>query len=329
MKSFPASGKPIYCLGQLLGILLACMSAFNASCWGSFADYKVEYTSSSWSKAESSDTLSFPPCNHFQIPDYTAHRIKSKIHVDGKLDEGVWQRAKCSANFRDLISGDTTRYDTRAAVMWDDEFLYVGYWIEEPYLQASLTKRDAPIYQDNDVELFIAGEDAYYEFEINAYGTIYEVFFIWEESYLNKGYSNVETFDLDEEGVRYFNGVGLKNHPRGLRIGYWNWDYPGLQSGVHLKGSINDDTDIDEGWTVELALPWAGLRSVKADGKLNLPPKDGDAWRMDFSRFNQKKAPPPVKDSGGWAWSPHGVWDSHVPECFTYIYFSDQAITEE
>jgi hypothetical protein len=57
---------------------------------------------------------------------------------------------------------------------------------------------------------------------------------------------------------------------------------------------------------------------------------------MDFSRFNQYKEAPPandsgvndsgVNDSGGWAWSPHGVWDSHVPELFPYIHFSDQNI---
>jgi hypothetical protein len=44
-----------------------------------------------------------------------------------------------------------------------------------------------------------------------------------------------------------------------------------------------------------------------------LPPRDGDELRIDLLTFNQYNAAPPVKDSGGWAWSPHGVWDSHVP----------------
>ena len=43
---------------------------------------------------------------------------------------------------------------------------------------------------------------------------------------------------------------------------------------------------------------------------------------MDFSRFNQYKEAPPAKDPGGWAWSPHGVWDSHMPELFTRVRFS-------
>ena len=31
---------------------------------------------------------------------------------------------------------------------------------------------------------------------------------------------------------------------------------------------------------------------------------------------------------GGWAWSPHGVWDSHVPERFTYVHFSKKHVNE-
>ncbi len=275
------------------------------------------------------DTLNFPPCNVDHIPHYTSYKIDSAMLIDGKLDELAWLNAPRSDSFRDLISGESTIHDTRVAVLWDDDFLYVGYWIEEPNLQATLTERDAPIYTNNDVELFIAGKDAYYEFEINAHGTIYEVLFIWEESYVKKGYSRLEVFDREQAGVRSFSGVGYKNHPRGRRIGYWNWDFAGLRSAVFLDGTINDDSDRDRGWTVELALPWSGMSAVAMGDNFSLPPQDKDVWRMDFSRFNQYKEAPPANDSGGWAWSPHGVWDSHVPECFTYIHFSESAISNK
>jgi len=270
------------------------------------------------------DSVDFPPCNEEDIPHYTAHKINSNLQIDGKLEEQIWLEAPRSEPFRDLVTGESTIHDTQAAVLWDDDFLYVGYWIEEPNLQASLTTRDAPIYKDNDVELFIAGEDAYYEFEINSFGTIYEVLFIWEESYLNQGYNKMAEFDRNAQGVRTFNGVGLKNHPRGKRIGFWNWDLQGLQSAVQLDGTVNDDTDRDRGWTVELAIPWSELGVLSRTNQLNLPPQDQEVLRMDFSRFNQYKEAPPAEDSGGWAWSPHGVWDSHVPECFTYVHFSQQ-----
>lgn len=272
-------------------------------------------------------TESFPfPWPQDDIAHYTAYRAAASIHIDGRLDEASWQAAPRSPRFTDLIHGDPAIHDTRASVLWDDENLYVGYWIEEPIVTATLTERDAPIYTNNDVELFIAGKDTYYEFEINALGTIYEVFFIWEEAYEKGGYSQIPEFSRNTKGAVPFNGVGFTNHPRGPRIGFWNWDFPGLKKAVFIDGTLNDDTDRDRGWTVELALPWYGMKWLAHGDGRSLPPRDGDIWRMDFSRFNQYKEAPPSSDSGGWAWSPHGVWDSHVPECFPYIHFSTKSV---
>lgn len=263
------------------------------------------------------------PCPDQNIPRYKAYRVHEAPVVDGKLDEDIWKSAIRSPLFVDLIHGTPTYLETRAAVVWDSAYLYVAYWIEEPNVSATLTERDSPIYQDNDVELFIAGVDGYYEFEINAYGTIYEVLFFWEKAFESKGYHLMPEFDRNNPEARAFNGVGFASHPRGRRIGFWNWDYPGLLKGVSVDGTINDDRDTDRGWTVELALPWSGMEILaKGDGR-SLPPQSGDVWRMDFSRFNTHKDTLTSKDSGGWAWSSHGVWDSHVPECFTYVEFSE------
>jgi hypothetical protein len=264
------------------------------------------------------------PCSQESIPRYTARRVSQAIRIDGVLDEASWKAAERSSRFRDLITGQPAMYDTRAAVLWDDSNLYVAYWVEEPNVAATLTEYGSYIYTNNDVELFIAGRDTYYELELNAFNTLYEVFFIWEDRYDAGGYAEVPEFRRSHPKVRPFGGVGFRNHPRGKRIGSWAWRFPGIRTGVHVDGTINDASDKDLGWTVEIALPWTGMKWLaKADGRA-LPPRAGDTWRMDFSRFNQYKAPPPAKDSGGWAWSSHGVWDSHVPECFTYVRFADQ-----
>ena len=255
------------------------------------------------------------------IAHYTALRVDSPPTIDGRLDEPCWQRATKSPRFADLVHATPGRFDTQAAVLWDDECLYVGYWIEEPNVEARHTQRDALIYEDNDVELFIAGRDAYYELEVNARGTIYEVFFVWEDAYERSGYAHMPEFARDAAGARPFDGVDFR-HPRGSRIGFWGWDMPGLRWAVHVDGTLNDAGDVDRGWTVEVAVPWHSLAPLaQADGRA-LPPNDGDVWAMDFSRFNTHKAQPPAIDSGGWAWSPHGVWDSHVPELFTQVTFT-------
>lgn len=265
------------------------------------------------------------PCSKDQLPLYTAYYLDEPLEINGDLTKPAWQKAQRSARFRDLVSGERTVHDTRVALLWNDDYLYVAYYIEEPFVEASLLEQDSLIYQDNDVELFIAGPDAYYELEINAHGTIYEVFFIWEEAYERAGYSQMPEFALAREGVREFDGVGFK-HPRGKRIGFWNWDFPGLKKAVFVDGSLNDNADRDRGWTVELALPWSGMQAL-ASGR-SLPPAEGDIWRMDFSRFNQYKEAASAKDSGGWALSPHYVWDSHVPECFAKVQFSRESVFE-
>lgn len=264
------------------------------------------------------------PCPTNEIQRYTALRVAAPITIDGRLDEPGWKNATWSPRFVDILTGGRTIHDTRAAVLWDDSYLYVAYRVEEPFVHARFTNHNDFIYQDNDVECFIAGPDAYYEFEINAFNTCYEVFFAWDDALQKPALANSPEF----KGTRLvpFNGVGFTNHPRGGRVGNFDAALPGLKKATHVDGTINDDSDRDRGWTVELAFPWRSLKWLATDGRA-LPPKDGDVWRMDFSRFNTYKEAPPAHDSGGWFWTPHGVWDSHIPECFAYITFSTNIVS--
>jgi hypothetical protein len=261
-----------------------------------------------------------------RIAHYTAYRVPAPLAIDGKLDEESWGLAPRSPRFVDLITGGPTIHDTRAAVLWDDGYLYVGFWVEEPFVEATLTERDSLVWTENDIEVFVAGADSYYELELNALGTIYEAFFVWEEGYARSGFSKEAEFSRDVPGFKPWNGVGFTEHPRGPRLAFFSWDLPGLKSAVAVDGTINDNSDRDRGWTAEIAIPWSGLRWVAAGDGRALPPRDGDTWRMDFSRFNKYREAAPARDSGGWAWSTHGAWDSHIPELFPYIHFSTEIV---
>jgi hypothetical protein len=268
-------------------------------------------------------------CEEKDVGHYTCRRTSEKTVLDGRLEEACWQRAPKSPRFVDMVTGVPGFLDTRMAGLWDDENLYVGFWVEEPNVQAQFTQRDAPIYFENDVELFIAGPDCYYEFEINARGTIYEVFYIWQDAYQRGGQFDRPEFDLLSRTVDvlggFQDGMRYKKHPRGRRWAFMDWDFPGLRAAAHVDGTLNDSSDLDRGWTVELAFPWEGMRTL-AQGRA-LPPKPGDIWRMDFSRFealqyNGVSADP----SPGWSFNKHGVYDSHIPECFTHVHFSQDVI---
>ena len=97
-----------------------------------------------------SDKKSENRCREEDIPHYAAYKITDTLTIDGKLDENIWKNASRSNRFRDLVSGDSTWLDTRAAVLWDDQNLYVGYWIEEPDLRAQHTQRDAGLGRRSD-----------------------------------------------------------------------------------------------------------------------------------------------------------------------------------
>src|SRR5208283_2332973 len=127
------------------------------------------------------------PCSESDIAHYTARRATGPIRVDGVLDETDWQKAEKSPRFVDMATGEPAIYGTRAAVLWDDQNLYIAFWVEEPFVQAKLTEKNSLIFNENDAEVFIDGGDTYYEFETNARGTTYQMFYIWRDAYKKGG----------------------------------------------------------------------------------------------------------------------------------------------
>ncbi len=272
-------------------------------------------------------------CTDSDIKHYTARRATGPIQVNGLLEETDWQKAEKSPRFVDMATGDPAIYDTKASVLWDDQNLYVGFWIEEPFLQAALTEKDSLIFNENDAEVFIDGGDAYYEFEINARGTTYQMFYIWRDAYKKGGRFDVPEFDILKTGAMTFGGdydrqattFWKGTNPRGLRWAFYGWDFPGRESAVHVNGTLNDHADVDKGWAVELKFPWKGAKWLA--GSRSLPPRDGDVWKIFFGRFELLHvAGKEVVPHPGWSWNRHGVYDTHLPQCWTEIQFSSHAV---
>jgi hypothetical protein len=249
---------------------------------------------------------------------YTCYRTHERFPITGKLDEASWRAAPKSSAFVDIVTGEPAWFDTRVALLWDDDNLYFGFWAEETKVWGTLTERDSKIYEENDLEVFIAGQDAYYEFEINALNTVYEAFWIWKDRFQpGSKYFGRPEFDPATQRTLVLDGVGGHVHARGERWGFLDWDYPGLRTAVHVGGV---------GWTAELAFPWKGLELLR-DGR-SIPPKDGDVWRIDCSRFEKIGRNGEVLDPcDGWTWNRHGHYDSHIPEVFPYVTFSTACVT--
>ncbi|MCK5705174.1 MAG: carbohydrate-binding family 9-like protein, partial [Cyclobacteriaceae bacterium] len=159
----------------------------------------------------------------------------------------------------------------------------------------------------NDFEIFIdpnGDTHNYYEIEVNALNTIWDLL-------LTKPYRD-----------------------RGLPIN--TWDVKDLKTAVHTEGTINDPSDIDNYWSVELALPWSSLEEYAFE---NNKPKDGEKWRMNFSRVQwrldiinetyQKQINPQTNETFpeyNWVWSPQGIINMHYPETWGYVQFSEMIV---
>jgi len=94
--------------------------------------------------------------------------------LDGDLTKQVWAEVPWTDDFVDIATITTPKFQTRAKIRWDDQFVYVAAALEEPEAWATLTEHNDVIYNDNDFEIFVdpGGTTHYYkEFEINAFNT--------------------------------------------------------------------------------------------------------------------------------------------------------------
>lgn len=266
------------------------------------------------------------------VSTYVAKKVSQPLTIDGDLTKEAWQKSEKSHRFVDVIDGHPGLYDTRASVLWDDEYLYIAYWCEEPYPNATVSERDGLIWFENDFEVFIDGGDTYYELQVNAINNIYEVLYIWQDAYRNNpAFRQAPEFDLVANEARVFGGNHDRqgkyfwkgSNPRGNRYAFLNWDFPGLKTVVKIDGELNNWDKPSRGVTIEFAFPWSGMKWL-ANGR-DLPPKDGDVWRIFMGRY-EKLHINGQEVSVGWAWDEVGTDDNHAPERFTEIRLSEETL---
>jgi hypothetical protein len=252
-----------------------------------------------WLMSPSTRSVEEEPLPYAHPRGYVCHRAADPITIDGKLDEAAWDAVPWSEPFVDIegAAGPVPRFQTRVKMLWDDECLYVAAELEEPHVWATLKQHDSVIFQDNDFEVFLDpdGDSHHYaELELNALNTTWDLL-------LSQPYKD-----------------------DGLAINAW--EITGLKSAVHVNGTLNDPSDNDRGWTVEIAWPWEGLKEIAG---CPVPPRDGDQWRINFSRvewdtdiIDGKYRKIEKRPEHNWVWSPQGVIDMHRPETWGYVQFS-------
>lgn len=237
--------------------------------------------------------------------NYVAYMKAGDMAIDGLMDEASWEAVPWSQEFVDIEGTQKPKplYKTQMKMLWDEEYLYIGVHMEEPHLWATYTERESVIFHENDIEVFLDPDGdthLYYELEVNALGTEWDLM-------LTKPYRN---------GGKAING----------------WNINGLKQAIHLEGTLNDPSDTDQFWSIEMAIPWKALSESGPSFRI---PRDGEQWRINFSRvqwqiepdqqgYRKKTNPDTGKafSEDNWVWSPMGLIDMHLPHKWGFLQFS-------
>ncbi|WP_235297085.1 carbohydrate-binding family 9-like protein [Portibacter marinus] len=224
---------------------------------------------------------------------YNASYISEPPIIDGVIDDEVWFDADLSSDFIDIEGELRPLPDlkTNVKMLWDSTFLYVAAILEESHVWATLQNKDDIIFHDDDFEVFIDADGDghnYHEIEINAFNTVWDLWMLYP-------------YYIDRR----------KNY-------IMEWEAKQMQTAVHVQGSINDASDLDDYWSVEMAIP------IELIGTLT------DYWRINFSRVDwvmNVEDGQYVKQKNhrerNWVWSPTGVINMHKPETWGYLFFTD------
>lgn len=244
----------------------------------------------------------------FNPPIYSCKRARKPFVLDGNIEKGFWDDAEFTDYFID-IEGDNKakpRFKTRAKMLWDDEKFYFGAILEGDEIWGTLEERDSVIFQDNDFEIFIdptSDTHTYYEFEINAKNTVWDLF-------LTKPY---------RDGGKPVNA----------------WDIQGLKTAVYIDGELNNPKANNRRWMVEVVMPFSVLKQCA--NPYSRGPIVGEYWRINFSRVHwrvdktgdeyTKSINPNTGNcypEDNWVWAPTGLVNIHYPELWGFVFFAGE-----
>ncbi|MEX0288312.1 MAG: carbohydrate-binding family 9-like protein [Flavobacteriaceae bacterium] len=213
--------------------------------------FMVSYT---YSVAQDGKRLSLGEQKIFKVS-----RATEPIVIDGKLKENVWNKTEArTLDYFYRVEKADDQQKTTFRMLWDAQNLYVFFEMEDKFITARETKRDGEPYLDDCAEIFLItvpdSLDTHFGYELN----------------LNKASND----------FIYFN-----NFYKGEDAVYRDFN-PKFEVEVSIQGTINDNSDVDQGWTMEMAIP---LSNFGVLGTFE-PVKPGNKWAFLAIRQDRNDA---------------------------------------
>lgn len=197
---------------------------------------------------------SFAVAADVKVVSYECRFANAPPRIDGQGDDPAWKSAQLIDKFTLPWLGTNARparTATKAKLAWDRQYLYFLAEMDDADLYADVTEHDGKTW-DNDVfELFFkpaADQPGYYEFQVNAAGTVMDMFL-----------------------------------PRRNAGGYQRFIKDGdfhIEAKVTLQGTLNNWRDKDLGWTVETRMPWSDFSRTGG------APAPDAVWKFALCRYD-------------------------------------------
>lgn len=222
-----------------------------------------------------------------QVPEHTVYRATGKIILDGIIDEADWESAQPVGEFVFPWWTEGEKEQTEVKMLWNDTYLYLAMTVDDKHVWADHYDTNSWTYKDDAVEFFWnpnpdAG-DIYYFFEMNCAGNLLCVYDYWGGDFLN-------------------------NEAMVPRIG------------PNVRGTVNNDADTDNGWTLEIAIRFSDYPELSKREN----PIAGDVWRVNFNRCGGKTN----YQYSQWSPSQTAKPNFHRPDDFGKLVFSDRLVTD-
>ena len=185
------------------------------------------------------------------LPEYHAPFTATPPVIDGRLDDEAWAKAPAATLIFPIQDQTGPETRTTIRIVWDSQHLFLAYDCEDADITALHDKRDAPVYEHDCVEVFITpgpeSHGLYYGLEMSAAAVFYDYLFV---HHAEAGRPIINQFDL-----------------------------AGVRLATHLRGTLNAHGDQDDGWSLEVAIPYASMADLGA------APESCDTWRIQLNRW--------------------------------------------
>jgi len=161
--------------------------------------------------------------------------VNSEITIDGDLSDWPENLMSVTIIDREIDQGDNIRILSDNEVicksLWNYQFLFMAFQVKDSNLIAYQKDNDHPrLYLDDMIEILIDPQQDATE--------------LW----------------LPDDLIYHINLLNTVKDDRGTMKGERDVAWDGkAKYAIKMKGTLNDDSDVDEGYVLEVAIPWSEI----------------------------------------------------------------------